>query len=1040
MSLYSQSHYGQPVYPHYPPPAHHGYSYQYHQLPPQIPPAPVYLDPASFRREYTARLAELTVNSRPIIQNLSMLAQEYSRYPEIVAQCLEAHIRRVPHWMKLPGFYLLDAISKNVYEPYARHFATFVIPLFLETYGQVDEPTRSKMEEMLLTWRTGAPHGKELFGVPPQVAIERGVWGDGGSSHSASYGGSGHVTKAQVLSELEFSLSQKERALQANPYDTMTQGHIGVLHQLRSLVEAGVSQEELQQILAQLRTLGRSKAPQPPVPQPPVPIAPHWQSQPPYPVPQPQSQPQYPLAAYPSESVKVEDVAQPSTSAPAPTVAAPPIEIANLLSTLLKAGVVSTNGTPQGAGATSYEEATNIQLDENHEREASRAYREAILSQPIILSSTEITKRRPPIVEFLYDQLTAQCKQCGVRFADSVIGKKRMEDHLDMHFRQNRKANQNVGRGHSRSWFIGVEDWVQDSSNFNGKGRTDAPQRLHPKAAAAAEVAKRDAELRSKFIIVPPGAEANQLSCPVCKEALKSEFSEEEEDWVWRNAVMVDDRVYHATCHAEAAASTNTLAARLRTELATGRSRSATPEGSISRTPPLRTMLRESSESPSKSPSISPSQLAGTKRKVDEDELAPADSISVLPANPNPRDTHLHATLQKIARLVNQDVEMTAPLSESSTLLVLDTNILIHHFDVLSQFVNDAERYSLPVVVVIPGVVVYELDGQKNRDGLAWFARRASTWLLEKIKERKMIKGQANEETCKTSGNWKIRVPGEVFGTNDALILDCCLYFSRSRRTFICSADKNLCIQSTTAGTKIKLELKELPTHGLCLGIPTISPTRDWSSREIAWAIFAKYGIDLNHFGSYKVSYRDPKTHAGAQPPAAAADSDDMMVVDDDELVVEMPQPSHALDLLHLQVIDHFTRLLIELVGRVGGPEIHNRENGASASRYAPQWQKSGRPYTGWTVPEIWEYLEERRRTRTTSPRVEVFLSKPYSCRGARRGQDWSRRDWDVALMGLARFGEVWEEDSIGESLGVLEPHVEGIFAMEMRPTGTSTF
>jgi pre-mRNA cleavage complex 2 protein Pcf11 len=85
--------------------------------------------------------------------------------------------------MKLPAFYLLDAISKNVYEPYARHFAVFVIPLFLETYGQVDETTRSKMEEMLLTWRTGSPAGKELFGVPPQVAIERGVWGDGATNH-----------------------------------------------------------------------------------------------------------------------------------------------------------------------------------------------------------------------------------------------------------------------------------------------------------------------------------------------------------------------------------------------------------------------------------------------------------------------------------------------------------------------------------------------------------------------------------------------------------------------------------------------------------------------------------------------------------------------------------------------------------------------------------------------------------------------------------------------------------------------------------------
>jgi pre-mRNA cleavage complex 2 protein Pcf11 len=85
---------------------------------------------------------------------------------------------QVPPWMKLPAWYLLDAISKNVHEPYARVFASFVIPLFLETYRVVDGPTRSKMDEMLLTWRTGSPAQKELFGLAPQLAIERGIWGD----------------------------------------------------------------------------------------------------------------------------------------------------------------------------------------------------------------------------------------------------------------------------------------------------------------------------------------------------------------------------------------------------------------------------------------------------------------------------------------------------------------------------------------------------------------------------------------------------------------------------------------------------------------------------------------------------------------------------------------------------------------------------------------------------------------------------------------------------------------------------------------------
>jgi pre-mRNA cleavage complex 2 protein Pcf11 len=92
MSLYPQNHYGQPYAAHFNQP---GIPYQYQQsLPP--PPPPVYhMDPNTFRRDYSLRLAELTINSRPIIQNLSMLAQDFSRFAEIVAQCIEAHIRRV---------------------------------------------------------------------------------------------------------------------------------------------------------------------------------------------------------------------------------------------------------------------------------------------------------------------------------------------------------------------------------------------------------------------------------------------------------------------------------------------------------------------------------------------------------------------------------------------------------------------------------------------------------------------------------------------------------------------------------------------------------------------------------------------------------------------------------------------------------------------------------------------------------------------------------------------------------------------------------
>lgn len=66
---------------------------------------------------------------------------------------------------------------------------------------------------------------------------------------------------------------------------------------------------------------------------------------------------------------------------------------------------------------------------------------------------------------------------------------------------------------------------------------------MSAKATAAAEAAKLDADLRAMTVVVPPGDEAKPISCPICKEHLKSEFLEDEEEWVWRNAVQKDDKV-----------------------------------------------------------------------------------------------------------------------------------------------------------------------------------------------------------------------------------------------------------------------------------------------------------------------------------------------------------------------------------------------------------------------------------------------------------------------------------------------------------------
>lgn len=77
---------------------------------------------------------------------------------------------------------------------------------------------------------------------------------------------------------------------------------------------------------------------------------------------------------------------------------------------------------------------------------------------------------------------------------------------------------------------------------MKGKGRANGSY-TNSKAAAAADAAKREAELRAQYVVVPAGDEAKPISCPICKEQLKSEFLEDDEEWVWRNAVKKDDRV-----------------------------------------------------------------------------------------------------------------------------------------------------------------------------------------------------------------------------------------------------------------------------------------------------------------------------------------------------------------------------------------------------------------------------------------------------------------------------------------------------------------
>ena len=313
------------------------------------------------------------------------------------------------------------------------------MPLFLDTYSQVDESTKAKMIEMLATWRAGAPNGKELFGAVPQLAIEQELFGTSTASVRTFIGmpsrllitlgiqDTTRVSSAQVLGELQFAIGQAEREMQSNPYNGTVRTQLPVLHQvssvfllfprdqasdvasqLRQFVEKGLSQDELRQILGQLRNITRPPVQLPPQP---YPVAPNVSTLPPTTYSQysynhagpssapPQSYPAQP--AYPQGTLDVKPSFPPapvqpvSAVPPAPTnqasVSALPAvsDIANLYSALIKAGVVGAPGTPPVASSVVNEpkpEPTDFSSKSISE------HTRKLLSQRIELSTTGIAR------------------------------------------------------------------------------------------------------------------------------------------------------------------------------------------------------------------------------------------------------------------------------------------------------------------------------------------------------------------------------------------------------------------------------------------------------------------------------------------------------------------------------------------------------------------------------------------------------------------------------------------------------------------------
>ncbi|KAI0327116.1 hypothetical protein GY45DRAFT_1165597 [Cubamyces sp. BRFM 1775] len=360
------------------------------------------------------------------------------------------------------------------------------------------------------------------------------------------------------------------------------------------------------------------------------------------------------------------------------------------------------------------------------------------------------------------------------------------------------------------------------------------------------------------------------------------------------------------------------------------------------------------------------------------------------------------------------------PTDKQYLYIVIDTNVLIDYCGIIEQFCADVEKAHYPIMIIIPSVVLGELDGLKNRPELQWFARQATTWLLKKVKERRTVKLQAAKETLNPlvppSENDDMR-------KNDLAIRDCCLHFADKNRGYgalLVTMDKILCL--------------ECQKEGLETCIP---PRRSWSSRQLAQSLPVA-GVDLTVFHDreafprYRPSrtrQRLAQTEAPAVPAGPARADEDMMEIDDGELPVpEEYLPAHARDSLHAQIAEHFTQVLKDLCYRV------HLESGESMtisnSSHAPDFRR--KEMRDWTADLCLSYLGTKRTFTKPDFMGSFLLSR--GMRGWKKGQDWSPKMWEMVLDALEDVGRKFNEGAILSSVSAVRPHVKEVWDAKLRP------
>lgn len=191
-------------------------------------------------------------------------------------------------------------------------------------------------------------------------------------------------------------------------------------------------------------------------------------------------------------------------------------------------------------------------------------------------TSAAIKIPRPHLVLKFINEKPNQCSTCGRRFTSDEVGRAKKEKHLDWHFKTKARSIEAEQRGQNRSWYVDEMEWITSREYEDDVGLEDPSATTNGQSPA--DGAKKKEQ---NFVRTPSDPAYRNATCPIDQEPFKSEWSEDVQDFIWRDAVKVGDKYYHASCYKEAMKAREAIQAVPRTGTplgGLGHRRTATPD------------------------------------------------------------------------------------------------------------------------------------------------------------------------------------------------------------------------------------------------------------------------------------------------------------------------------------------------------------------------------------------------------------------------------------------------------------------------------